>query len=65
MISQLNHVHCHTLVQSVLIDFKMDFNKVGCRYVVNGIGFGTHPMAGFMLAQLKQQDCNLNSDTLI
>lgn len=65
MLSQLNHVHCHTLVQSVLIDVKMDFIEVGCRYVVNGTGFGTHPMAKFMLARLKLQDCNLNSDALI
>jgi len=55
MLSQLNHVYCHILVQSVLINVKMDFSKVGCRYVLDGTGFGTHPKAELMLALLKLQ----------
>jgi hypothetical protein len=53
MISQLNHVQCHILVQSVLINVKMDFSKVGCRNGVDGTGFGTHPMADFYVSNIK------------
>ena len=61
MLSQLNHVQCHMLVQSVLINVKMDFSKVGCRNVLDGTGFGTHPKAELMLALLKLQVLNIRT----
>ena len=62
MLSNLNHVQCLILVQSVLINVKTDFSKVGCRYVLDGAGFGTHPMAELMLALLKLQVLNIRTE---
>jgi hypothetical protein len=62
MLSYLNHVHCHVLVQSVLINVKMCFSKVGCKYVLDGTGFGTHRKAELMLALLKLQVLNIRTE---
>lgn len=62
MLSQLNHVQCHILVQSVLINVKMDFSNVGCTYVLDVTGFGTHPNTELMLALLKLQVLNIRTE---
>jgi hypothetical protein len=46
----------------VLINVKIEFREVGCRYVSDGNGFGTHPMAEFMLALLKLQVLNIRNE---
>jgi len=61
MLSQLNHVQCHILVQSVLINVKIQFSKVGCRYVLDGAGFRTHQKAELILALLKLQILNIRT----
>jgi hypothetical protein len=40
----------------------MDFKKVGCTYVVDGNGFGKHPMAEYTLALLKLQVLNIRTE---
>ena len=62
MLSQLNCVQCHILIQSVLINVKMDFSKVDRGYVLDGAGFGTRPMAELMLTILKLQVLNIRTE---
>jgi hypothetical protein len=44
------------------MNVKIVFREVGCRYVVDGNDFRTHPMAEFMLALLKLQVLNIRTE---